>query len=149
MHLGSAYLYLATESNVPEFRRHVIASVERFAVLAPKIASELVRAGLAAYLARRRTATPKNQGASAEDDKPAVNKQPRLLAFLSASATFGEGTEPTLREQLLSESIVLAHHPAICEYLWVGTLPRSNEVIVVSQVEILGKFGLTYARRRV
>ena len=116
MHLGSAYLYLATESNVPEFRRHVIASVERLAVLAPKIASEVVRSGLTAYLARRRAAMPKNQGTCIEDEKPALNKQPRLLAFLSASAAFGEDTEPTLREQLLSESIVLAHHPAICEY---------------------------------
>lgn len=116
MHLGSAYLYLATESNVPEFRRHVIASVERLAVLAPETASGVVRAGLTAYLARRRTSTPKNQSTSAEDEKPVVNKQPRLLAFLSASAAFSEGTETTLREQLLSESIVLAHHPVICEY---------------------------------
>jgi hypothetical protein len=93
--------------------------VERFVVLVPKIASELVRAGLSAYLARRRTATPKNQGMLSEDEKPAINKQPLFLAFLSASAAFGEGAEPTLREQLLSESIVLAHHPVICEYFRV------------------------------
>ena len=104
---------------MPEFRGRVIASIEHFAVLAPKIASELVRTGLTAYLARRRTSTPKNQVTPAEDEKPAVSKQPRILAFISASAAFGEETEPVLREQLLSESIVLAHHPAICEYLRV------------------------------
>jgi hypothetical protein len=69
-----------------------------------------------AYLARRRTSIPKNQNTS-EDERPDVNKQPRLLAFLAASATFGEGTEPTLREQLLAKSVVLAHHPEICKCL--------------------------------
>lgn len=114
MQLGSAYLYLATESRLPAIRRHVVASVEHFAVLAPKTASELVRAGLAAFLARQRMSIPKNQSTS-EDEKQTTSKQPRLLAFLAASAAFSEGTEPTLREQLLAESVVLAHHPDICE----------------------------------
>jgi hypothetical protein len=112
--LGSAYLYLATESRLPAIRRHVVASVGHFVVLAPKTASEVVRAGLAAFLARQRMSTPKNQNTS-EDEKPIASKQPRLLAFLAASASFGEGTEPTLREELLAESVVLAHHPEICE----------------------------------
>ena len=114
MQLGLAYLYLATEGHLPEFRRRVIASLEHLTVLVPKTASELVRAGLMASLARRRTSITKNQNAS-EDEGPAVNKQPRLLAFLSASAGFGEGAELTLREQLLAKSVVLAHHPEICE----------------------------------
>jgi hypothetical protein len=111
---------LAVESRLPEFRKHVIASVKHLTALAPKTANEIVRAGLAAYLGRQRIATPKNQD-TIEDDKPAINKQPRLLAFLAASAAFSGGTlaEPILREQLLAESVVLAHHPAICEYLRV------------------------------
>jgi hypothetical protein len=112
--LGLAYLYLATEGHLPEFRRHVIASVGHLTTLAPKTASELVRAGLTAYLGRRRTSISKNQITS-EDERPAVNKQPRLLAFLVASAAFGEDAELTLREQLLAKSVVLAHHPEICE----------------------------------
>ena len=114
MQLGLTYLYLATEGHLPEFRRRVIASLEHLTVLAPKTASELVRAGLMASLARRRTSIPKNQNAS-EDERPAINKQPRFLAFLAASAAFGEGAELTLREQLLAKSVVLAHHPEICE----------------------------------
>jgi Generalcontrol nonderepressible 1 (Gcn1) N-terminal len=114
--LGLAYLYLATEGHLPEFRRDVVASLGRLAALAPKTASELVRAGLIAYLARRRTSIPKNQNTS-EDERPDVNKQPRFLAFLAASAAFGEGTEPALREQLLAKSVVLAHHPDICKCL--------------------------------
>jgi hypothetical protein len=113
MQLGLAYLYLATEGHLPEFRRHVVASVGHLTALAPQTASELVRAGLMAYLARRRTSISKNQNTS-EDEKPAINKQPRLLAFLAASAAFGEDAEPTLREQLLARSVVLAHHPEIC-----------------------------------
>jgi hypothetical protein len=65
------------------------------------------------FLARRRTSVSKNQNTS-EDEKPTVNKQPRLLTFLAASATFGDGAEPTLREQLLAKLVVLAHHPEIC-----------------------------------
>ena len=120
--------------------------MEHLTTLTPKTGSELVRAGLEAYLSRQRTSIPKNQNTS-EDEKPAVNKQPRLLAFLAASAAFGEGTEPALREQLLAESVVLAHHPEICESLEVYT--RAREVIMVSQVEIPGKFGSNYARRLV
>ena len=120
--------------------------MEQFTALAPKTASELIRAGLAAYLARQRTPTPKNQTTS-EDEKPAINKQPRLLAFFAASAAFGEGAEPTLCEHLLAELLVLAHHPEICESLKVYS--RSKEVIMVFQVETLDKFGLSYARRHI
>jgi hypothetical protein len=88
--------------------------VGHLTALAPKATNELVRAGLMAYLARRRMSVPKNQN-TFEDEKPAVNKQPRLLAFLAASAAFGDGAEPTLREQLLAKLVVLAHHPEICE----------------------------------
>jgi hypothetical protein len=112
--LGFAYLYLAIEGHEPKFRRQVVASVGRLIVLAPKAANELVRAGLVAYLARRRTSVPKNQNTS-EDEKPTINKQPRLLAFLAASAAFGNGAETTLREQLLAKLVILAHHPEICE----------------------------------
>lgn len=114
MQLGLAYLYLATEGHLPEFRRRVIASLEHLTALVPETTSELVRAGLMASLARRRTPIPKNQNTS-EDERPAVNKQPRFLAFLAASAAFGEGTEITLRGQLLAKLVVLAHHPEICE----------------------------------
>ena len=145
MQLGLAYLYLATEGRLSEFRRHVVASVGRLTTLAPKTASDLVRAGLLAYLARRRMSISKNQNTS-EDERPAVNKQPRLLAFLAASAAFGEGEEPALRKQLLAKSVVLAHHPEICEYLRVYNLIWE---VIVFQVEILGKFGLSCAGGRV
>jgi len=122
MQLGSAYLYLATEGRLPAVRRQVVTSVEHLTALAPTTASDLVRGGLVAYLARQRTVTsiPKNQNTSEDaSEKPAVNNQPRLLAFLAASVAFGEGTEPTLREQLLAELVVLAHHPEICTSLRV------------------------------
>jgi len=112
--LGFTYLYLAIEGHEPEFRRQVVASVGHLTALVPKATNDLIRAGLMAYIARRRTSVPKNQKTS-EDEKPAVNKQPRLLAFLAASAAFGDGAELTLREQLLSKLVVLAHHPEICE----------------------------------
>jgi hypothetical protein len=92
----------------------VITSVEYLTALVPKTASEVIRAGLAGYLVRQRTSILKSQNIS-EDEKPVVNKQPRILAFLAASAAFGEDAEPTLREQLLAELVVLAHHPEICE----------------------------------
>jgi hypothetical protein len=142
--LGLTYLYLATEGHLPEFRRHAVASVEHLVALMPKTANELVRAGLEAHLARPRTAAPKNQNTS-EDEKPTISKQPRLLAYLASSAAFGEDTEASLREQLLAESVVLAHHPEICECLWVYT--RSREIILVSQVETPVKCGSSCAGR--
>ncbi len=110
------------ESQVPEFRRRVIASVEHLAAVAPKTANDLVRLGLTAYLTRRRTSIQKSQNAPTENEKPPIRKQPRLLAFLSASAAFGTDEDHTLREKLLSETIVLAHHPEICKCDQVCTL---------------------------
>ena len=86
----------------------------RLTAVAPKETNGLVRAGLIAYLARRRTSVPKNQNTS-EDETPTINNQPRLHAFLAISTAFGDGAEPTLREQLLAKLVVLAHHPEICE----------------------------------
>jgi hypothetical protein len=103
------------ESQVPEFRRRVVASVEHLAAVAPETANKLVRSGLTAYLTLRRTSIPKSQNTPTENEKPAIRKQTRLLAFLSASTAFGRDEDHTLREKLLSETIVLAHHPEICK----------------------------------
>ncbi|KAH9007605.1 ARM repeat-containing protein [Lactarius deliciosus] len=127
--LGSAYLHLAIESQVPEFRRRVIASVEHLGAIAPKTANELVRSGLTAYLTRRRTSIQKSQNTPTENEKPAIRKQPRLLAFLSASAAFGREEDHTLREKLLSETIVLAHHPEICgnsRQVWIELCQKAH-----------------------
>ncbi|KAH9175038.1 ARM repeat-containing protein [Lactarius sanguifluus] len=127
--LGSAYLHLAIESQVPEFRRRVIASVEHLGAVAPKTTNELVRSGLTAYLTRRRTSIPKSQNTPTENEKPAIRKQPRLLAFLSASAAFGREEDHTLREKLLSEIIVLAHHPEICgnsRQVWIELCQKAH-----------------------
>lgn len=86
----------------------------RRTALAPKETNEVVRAGLMAYLARRQTSVPKNQNTS-DDERPIIDKQPRLLAFLAASAAFGDSAETTLHEQLLANLVILAHHPEICE----------------------------------
>ena len=102
------------ESQVPEFRRRVIVSVEHLATVAPETANRLVQSGLTAYLTRRRIS--KSQTTPAENEKPAIRTQPRLLAFLSASTAFRRDEDHTaLCEKLLSEIIVLAHHPEICK----------------------------------
>src|ERR1700677_2703225 len=129
--LGSAYLYLAMESQVPEFRRRVIASVGHLAAVAPETANKLVRSGLTAYLTRRRTSISKSQTTSTENEKPAIRTQPLLLAFLSASTAFGRDDDKTaLREKLLSETIVLAHHPEICKCDQLAD-PKRSEVMVI------------------
>ncbi|KAN0130768.1 ARM repeat-containing protein [Lactarius tabidus] len=128
--LGSAYLYLAMESQVPEFRRRVVASVGHLAVVAPETANKLVRSGLTAYLTRRRTSISKSQTSLTENEKPAIRTQPRLLAFLSASTAFGRDEDNTaLREKLLSETIVLAHHPEICgntRQVWIELCQKAH-----------------------
>lgn len=119
------------ESQVPEFRRRVIASVGHLAAVAPETANKLVRSGLTAYLTRRRTSISKSQTSSIENEKPAIRTQPRLLAFLSASTAFGRDEDNTaLREKLLSETIVLAHHPEICKCDQLAD-PKRSEVMVI------------------
>lgn len=115
--LGSTLLHLAVEGRTPEFRKRVLASLELLAILLPKVVNAIVRDALSAYLQRPTPSPAKASNDTVEDSKPLVNKQSRLLAYLSASASFADEVETAVREELLSDLVIIAHHPKICEFL--------------------------------
>ncbi|KAI0060576.1 ARM repeat-containing protein [Artomyces pyxidatus] len=112
--IGLTFLHLSVESQSPEFRRRVIVSLEHLINLLPTQVNTIVREALTSHLLRPRPSTSKVPNGSTEDEKPAVNKQSRYLAFMLASAAFSDDVEIAVRERLLSEFVVLAHHPVVC-----------------------------------
>ncbi|KAI0316101.1 ARM repeat-containing protein [Amylostereum chailletii] len=107
--LGQTLLHLAVDGQEHEFRKRVIVSVEHFMSLFPQTVNQIVQQALAAYALRSNLSK-----ASVEGENPIRNKQSRVLAFLSTAAAFREDIEPSVREDLLSNLVVLAHHPVIC-----------------------------------
>jgi hypothetical protein len=53
---------------------------------------------------------------SQEQAEPRSTNQTRFNSVLSALSTFGDSVESTEREKLLSELIVIAHHPEACAF---------------------------------
>lgn len=103
------------EGRSHEFRKRVVASLEHLNTLFPKVTNHIVRDALLAYLHRPAPAPSKIANESAEDSKPGPNKQPRYLTYLSATASFADDVEPTTREELLSDLVIVGHHPKICK----------------------------------
>ncbi|TFY83754.1 hypothetical protein EWM64_g252 [Hericium alpestre] len=111
--IGLTLLHLAVEAQTPDSRRRVILSVEHLVHVLPKIANGVIKDALKAYLTQGKTAPSKTVICSAEEVKPALNKQPRLLAFLYTCGSFTDDVDTGVREELLSDLVVLGHHPHI------------------------------------
>lgn len=74
-----------------------------------------------------------------EDGEP-VDKAPRLRPLLFALATFSDSTTQELREELLTDLLVIAHHPRLGLASWVDLLQRidiSPEVMVTARLDAL------------
>ncbi|KAA1470496.1 ARM repeat-containing protein [Dentipellis sp. KUC8613] len=112
--LGLVFLHLATDGKTPESRRLVTLRLEHLNTLLPKVVNGVVHDALKVHLTHGKSTPPKAANGSADDEKPATNKQPRVLAFLLSTASFSDDVELDLREEMLTDQLVLGHHPLIC-----------------------------------
>jgi hypothetical protein len=110
--VGSAFFHLAVDGKSLDSRKRTFAVLERLAFLFPKVVSQLIQQATEAYVARPKAAAK----ILSEDERPVVNKFSRILAFLSAAVAFGDDVDDKMRGQILSEFIVISHHPAVCAY---------------------------------
>ncbi|KAF8627766.1 hypothetical protein AX17_006131 [Amanita inopinata Kibby_2008] len=131
--LGLALIHLAVDSNSPETRRDVQMALAASATKLPKPTNDIIREGLTIYLSRPAT-VPKTTAPSADDQVPApVNKQGRFSGLLLSVVSFNDDVENAIREDVVTQYVDLAHHPAVCGDLrqtWIdlcqkaGTDPR-------------------------
>lgn len=85
----------------------------------PKLTNDVVREALTIYLSRPASG-PKVPTPSLSDDPtppPPVNKQGRLSGVLLSAVNFAEDVETEIREEVLVQYVVVAHHPLACQSL--------------------------------
>jgi hypothetical protein len=114
--MGSAFLHLAVNSQTPQQRRAVINALEVAVAKQPQIVNRIVSESLAGLLTREKPSTSKTS--VSEEHEVSPHRQARLSAFLSSAAAIGEDVDLAVRENLMTELIVLGHHSAICRLLF-------------------------------
>ncbi|KDR69874.1 hypothetical protein GALMADRAFT_913484 [Galerina marginata CBS 339.88] len=111
--LGLAYIHLGVDSQFPEIRRLVNDSLVEATTRTPQLTDRVIREALSVFLARGSPSLRPTIGATPEETTQPWNKHSRLSALLLSTVSFGEDVDPTLRENIVVELIVLAHHNLI------------------------------------
>lgn len=102
-------MYLAIDSQFPEIRRSVNTYLVQATTRAPQLANRLIGDALTTFLSRGHPSS-KTTSTSADDQVQPWNKQSRLSTLLLSVVSFGDDVDLTLREKIVVEHIVLAHH---------------------------------------
>lgn len=110
-----ALLHLATESAHHEVRKLVSAIVASNSARAPKLVHLVVREGIRSWLvqAEKAKTVAKPTLAAAEEQETAQDHTPRLRSLLLTLSTFEEETPAELRQELVAQLLVVAHHPKL------------------------------------
>ncbi|KAI0800349.1 ARM repeat-containing protein [Fomes fomentarius] len=105
--LGSIFLHLAIESSSPHVRRSTITTLERLAATLPEHVNLAALAAASAFLSREK---PK-PSATGDEQESTSTKEGRLPAFILACAAFGDDCPQDIKERLLWDWTIVAHHP--------------------------------------
>ena len=83
----------------------------------PVLVNKVVRDGVNAYLGRGGGNSVTRPPAAADEATTEWTKHARLSSLLFSAVSVGEGVqvEESVREELVRELVVLAHHPMVCE----------------------------------
>lgn len=97
-----------------ETRREALSTLRFLNHRAPRVLNAVIREGLLAYTSRKEVAHSSN---SAEEVSRPSRVVERLPGVVLAITSFGTTTDILLREELLAELIILAHHPDVGMYV--------------------------------
>ena len=118
--LGSIFLHLAVESSFPQSRRSSLATVERLAASLPEHTNLAILAACAAYLSREEKVVPTKTNATGDDAQESsaskASREARLPALMLACAAVGETCPADIKQRLLWDWVLVAHHSGPCEY---------------------------------
>ncbi len=92
----------------PSIRRDVHIFLENTSVLYPTLTNSLVRDAIAAFLLR---------GDPTSSEDKAWNKHSRLAGLLLSTVALGAEVDVATREDVVVNSLIVAHHSLVCEYL--------------------------------
>jgi hypothetical protein len=147
--IGLTFLHLAVNSPSSEVRRNVNTVIEASTTQRPQLTNHIMRDALMVFLSEGK---PSSKGAivMAEEQDISWNKHPRLFAILLSTVAFRGDLDLAVREDLLVELVVMAHHHLIRSLLAVAIIQRTliNIFVHLHQVEHHGKHGLIYVKGR-
>jgi hypothetical protein len=115
--LGSVFIHLAVQGSAPTVRKAALSTLERLTTLYPEALNRVARDALVAYISKEQPAKPKVAPTeeTSSEDKTAVNRQARLSAFLYTCAAFGADTPVPVKQRLLADLLIIAHHTGVCK----------------------------------
>ncbi|ORY90168.1 ARM repeat-containing protein [Leucosporidium creatinivorum] len=137
-----ALLHLATESTSFEVRKAISEVIAVTNSRAPKLAHLVVTEGIRSWLVQAEKAKTVAKPIAEDQDTP-VDHTPRLRSLLLTLSTFDDSTPAELREDLVSNLLVLAHHPklgAADAGIWVDLLLHAKvapDALIESRKESL------------
>jgi hypothetical protein len=165
---GSVFIHLAVNGATPQMRRDTLTSLQTLSTTYPEMVNRVARDALVAYNSKAPTVAKAvaSAGDDAAEDKSAANRQSRLSAFLYTCAAFDEGTDVSVKQRLLADLLIIAHHEDICKlpplyhvigslinhpvggnarYTWIELVQKASldpHVLAVAQVDRLLKLVL-------
>ena len=104
LQFGRALLHISLSSSFSATRRAALASLKFLTGRIPRLIHHVMRDAIKARLSHPVPAV------LVSDDVSSISGYERLPAVLLALSSFAESTESTLREDLLTEAVILAHH---------------------------------------
>ncbi|KAG6815998.1 hypothetical protein H0H93_008704 [Arthromyces matolae] len=126
---GLALIHLSLESSTPEVRREVISVVERCAKQVPGLTNRVVREGLTTFFARGSPSSTSTATSAEEASAAPWNKHSRLSGLLLAAASFAEGTEQKVKDDVIVKAVLVGHHHLISKdprQTWIDLCQRSS-----------------------
>ena len=114
MMLGSIFLQLSVESSSPNVRRTALSTVERLAATLPEHINLAGVSAASAYVSKEKTPT---KAAGSDEQEASTSKEARLPTFMLACAAFAEDCPEDIKQRLLWDWVLVAHHPGPCKCL--------------------------------
>jgi hypothetical protein len=125
--IGSVFMHLAVNGSTPQLRRDTLSALERLSTTFPEVVNRVARDALVTFISKEDQAKFKTASSDdSQDDRAPVNRQMRLSSLLYTCATFGDDTDVGLKQRLLADLVIIAHHAGVCR-----SFPCSFEKFVV------------------
>lgn len=109
-HIGLSFIHLALSSAHGHTRRQTLATLHDGMHLRPKVFGRILRDSIKAWLLQRETASPAAKAAEEEAGVTPELRARQVLLLLSTAVSFAEETADEVREDGLTDLLILAHH---------------------------------------
>ncbi|KAI0366693.1 ARM repeat-containing protein [Pilatotrama ljubarskyi] len=108
---GLIFLHLAVESSFPQIRRATLATVEKLVASHPKLVDLSILSSLLTYFSKAQSSTPKATMVNGEESENRTSREGRLSVITLACGAFSEECPAEVKESLLLDFVLVAHHP--------------------------------------